>query len=368
VLVCRPSSFLIFPSETMPMPMNSKERELLRRIHGGNPSAVESFKERYRLYIYKEVRSLIQLGLIPQEQKDAEWQNIVDDFVAYIRALDEPPLAFTIKQLIHFLVVYRAFALYLSHPPTIIHHVTPRIRVQLSEDDYRDIERWDSNGWLVQHSSRMLLPSTGFSLLVPAPTKLQFLYIDGESRLTTSYLSSILMPYINALAAMQEVCDEILNRDEKEVIVRNISYNSPIGISLEGAGDAIEAVKEDVIPWRRENAKKLAELQARKVEAEIKKNEAEAAEIRARSTKERAEAERIRAEAAKLKEEARKMKLENEKLELELTDKKLQLAFSIVAKLRPDIPGDQRFAYAVKMLPQINALVTSEIEDPLLLP
>lgn len=97
------------------------------------------------------------------------------------------------------------------------------------------------------------------------------------------------MPFVNAVAAMQRVCDEILDRQGVEVLIRRISYNSPIDLSLEGAGDAIGAVKKELIPWKEEHAQTLADIQARKLETEIKKNEAEVMEIRAHSIKEHAE-------------------------------------------------------------------------------
>jgi hypothetical protein len=176
------------------------------------------------------------------------------------------------------------------------------------------------------------------------------------------------MPYVSAIAEVQTVCDLVLTGQQSAVVVRSIRQQSPIAVSLDGAGDAIRAVKEDVIPWRRKNAKRLAELEARKAEADIKRNTAEAMEIRARSSRERAEAQRVKAEIGKLQAETRKLDLENQKLELELNRAKLQLALEIVQKMKPELEESEQLAYAVKLLPQITSLVTSEIENPILIP
>jgi DNA-directed RNA polymerase specialized sigma24 family protein len=192
--------------------------------------------------------------------------------------------------------------------------------------------------------------------------------VEEGITLTPRFLADVLAPYIDAIAAIQNIYDDVRQVPKHEVVIRFIGHFSPIDVSLNGAADAISAVKEDLIPWRKEHAKQIAVLQEKQVQAEIKKKNAEVLEIRSRSSKERAEAKKIEAEAEKLKAEAEKMYLENEKLKFELESAKLKLALELVAKMKPDLPEPDRIAYAVRLLPAINVIITSDIELSKLLP
>lgn len=196
----------------------------------------------------------------------------------------------------------------------------------------------------------------------------QRLTVKGNFELTPRFLSTVLAPYLEAVAAVQQVSDAVMRWPPRGVLVKSISHQSPIDVSLSGAADAITALKEDIIPWRKKHAKELAELRATHVRAEIRKKEAEALEIEARSEKETAESEKIRAEAAKVREEARQLQLENETREIELQRAKINLALELVSKMRPDLPPSDKYVYAMRMLPAINTLATSEIEPDQLIP
>lgn len=200
------------------------------------------------------------------------------------------------------------------------------------------------------------------------PASFQYVTVEDGPTLTPRFLSEVLAPYLDAIALIQNIYDDVRQVRKHEVVVRVITQLSPIDVSLTGAADAISAVKEDLIPWRKEHAKQIAALQEKQIEAEIKKKNAEALEIRSRSHKEKAEAKRIEAEAAKLKAEAEKMCLENEKLKFELESAKLKLALELVAKMKPDLLEPDRIAYAVRLLPAINVIATSDIEIAKLLP
>jgi hypothetical protein len=83
--------------------------------------------------------------------------------------------------------------------------------------------------------------------------------------------------------------------------ISSISQDSPVTISLSGLKDAVELALDWVIPWRRENAKRIAELERRRREAEIEK-----------------------------------ASIENRQLEVALAASKLELAERMLAHFDPD--------------------------------
>lgn len=192
----------------------------------------------------------------------------------------------------------------------------------------------------------------------------QRLVIRVEDSLTPEFLHGELGPFLSALDAMQRVCNEIVGNERSEVVIRSITQKSPLEVNLDGAADVIRLLKEDIFPWRRKHAQKLARLQTKQLEAEIRQKEAEALEIQSRSDKLGAESLVVKATAERVAQETRKMMLENDKLEFEVNAAKLQLALRVVSKLQPNLPEAQRLAFAVKLLPSLNTLTTSKI-DPL---
>lgn len=185
--------------------------------------------------------------------------------------------------------------------------------------------------------------------------------LPSLSRLTTKQLAEDINPYLDAVADIQHIIDEIQGRDYREVIVRAITQNSPVSISLDGASEAVNVLKETLSSWRRRHARTMATLdeQSRLMEIETKK--AEILEKRARATRDRAEADKITAEAANHREEAERKKLENEKLRFELSRAKIDLAMSVLSQISTNLPETERTAYIVRMLPSLDSLIFSEL-------
>lgn len=82
----------------------------------------------------------------------------------------------------------------------------------------------------------------------------------------------------------------------------------PINVTLDGAAKATEVIRDIIVPWRRENVKKMAEIERKerliqfekaKIELEAKKIEMEShsEKIEADQEKARLENERVRNEA-----------------------------------------------------------------------
>lgn len=202
----------------------------------------------------------------------------------------------------------------------------------------------------------------GSSVVVVDNPSVFTLHLSETQKLTPIFLSQIVSPYIVAIAGIQKVIDEIHNTYDNAVVVRSITQNSPISVSLDGASEAIKTVQENVVSWRRENAKKLAELSETEKQVNIEVLKAETLEKRANAAKNRAEAEKIIAEADKQRQEAEKLKLENEKSRIEIERAKIQLALDILDRIAPDLSSTEKIAYVVKLLPPLDVVALSSIE------
>lgn len=182
-----------------------------------------------------------------------------------------------------------------------------------------------------------------------------------QRHLTPVYLGREVIPYLDSIAEIQRIIDDIFRRPPREVKVKTISQNSPISVSMEGASQAIELVRDTITPWRRKHAQEMARLSEAEKQAEIESKKAEILEKRARAQKERAEVEKIAAEVVQQREMAEKARLENEKLRVELQREKIQLAIDIVAKVAPNLSEKEKIAYIVRLLPPVEVLALSEL-------
>ena len=183
-----------------------------------------------------------------------------------------------------------------------------------------------------------------------------------DARLTPQYLLGTIGPYVKALVDLQRVIDEIRGEAPHEVEIQSIRQRSPISVDVKGASDAIQTVRDMVVPWRRDHAKTMADLIEQEKRAEIEVKKAEILEKRATAEKNREEADRLAAEAAKLRQEAEQMRLENEKAKLELYRARIQLALDLVAQINPGLPEADRISFVIKLLPPLDVLIRSELE------
>ncbi len=167
-------------------------------------------------------------------------------------------------------------------------------------------------------------------------------------KLTPTHLGCVVYPYLIAISYIQKVINQIAQNDDLEVEVKSISQNSPLNVSLKGATQATELIREFIIPWRREHAKSIAKLIEIEKLSDIKSKKADILIKRVNAVKEQAEAEKIR--------------LENEKVKIELHRAKIQLAIDVLAQIAPDLPETEKISHIVRLLPQLDTLVSSELE------
>ena len=128
---------------------------------------------------------------------------------------------------------------------------------------------------LAGFSSRRLEIQSELALLadIGSPT---LLTVTSPVELTPATLRIDIVPTLEGLESLERAASEVSGLPYRGTVT-SISQDSPISISLQGFKEAVELALEWVIPWRRRNAEKLAELKMRQQELE---NEKAAIEIR----------------------------------------------------------------------------------------
>ncbi len=321
--------------------MNEKQRVMLEGLHKQEKGWEESLRTHYEKFVELRVQKLSRrrLGLLPfRDVKD--WVT-VDQVLAYFvriaHARNLTKTILTIEQMLH-LIVFDLLILEYRYWPSIAF-------------DFDILARVRADDFISMPNESDALGEWGKAIVA-----------DSNLDLTPELLSNDVAPCISALRDIQFISEEISGYGHDRVVIRLIRQRPPMDLNLEGVGDAIDSLKEDIIPWRRRNAQKLAELKTQEAEAEIEKKKAEASQLRAASSKDSAEAEKISVEADSAREDVERRKLENERLRFELESSKLQLALEIVSKMRPELSDHEKLVYAFKMLPSINTLAASELE------
>jgi hypothetical protein len=188
------------------------------------------------------------------------------------------------------------------------------------------------------------------------------LVADTDRDLTPEFLTADLTPYLDALRDMQSVVNEIKGYGRSDVVITLIRQRSPVEVNLKGAGEAVDSLKEDIIPWRRKNAKKIADLKAKELEVEIEIKKAEADHVVAKAEKEQAETEKVSVESEKVRWEIEQKKVETDKLRFELKMEKFQLALDMVSKMDPELSYEEKITRAHQMLKSVETLGMSELE------
>jgi|SRR5208282_2770445 hypothetical protein len=150
----------------------------------------------------------------------------------------------------------------------------------------------------------------------PSPT---LLTVTTPLSLTAASLDREIVPTLQALEALGRARTEGLGLPFRGKI-NSISQSSPISISLSGLKEAVELALEWVIPWRRENAKRIANAKARQAE------------------------------------------IQNERDSVHLMDEKLALAERMLTVVAPKARGTQRQAVLRQLLEGIDRMSEASVD------
>jgi uncharacterized membrane protein YqiK len=145
---------------------------------------------------------------------------------------------------------------------------------------------------------------------------------------------------------------------------------------MEGVKEAVETVKEMVVPWQRKNSQRKANLENVLRQAEIQKLNAETLIAQAKADRERAGAQmdqtqaelalaqvkKTEAEANLILAQTEKAKAEAEKEWATLRQSQIELALQIVERYAPGLHETQKMDYVIKLLQILNRLLSSRLE------
>lgn len=179
--------------------------------------------------------------------------------------------------------------------------------------------------------------------------------------LTPAVLGREVTPYLEALADLQGVLDEIRRAEKKPVVIWSIIQGS-VEVSVEGLGEAIATLRDDLIPWRRKHAQKKAELAEQGARLRIEREQAEILAARARAAKEREEAKQLQLDYERKRLENERLAIENQKLRDELHQARIELALQIIERMNPNLSEAEKITFVVRLLAPLELLTESDLE------
>jgi hypothetical protein len=149
-----------------------------------------------------------------------------------------------------------------------------------------------------------------------------------------------------------------------------------ITVSMEGVKDAVEIIKEIVVPSQRKYSERKANLENILRQAEIQKLNAQTLAEKAKTDRENAlqeldkaqatlilsQVKKTEAEAKLILAQAEKAFAEAEKERESIRLERINLAAKIVEKYNPTISGADKINAIIKLLPDLERLMSSKIE------
>jgi hypothetical protein len=183
--------------------------------------------------------------------------------------------------------------------------------------------------------------------------------------LTPTYLESEVLPYFRALDELEGAICEMIGKGKKPITILSLRRRSPVEVSFDGAGDAIERVREDIIPWRRKHAQQMAWLAEKEKLEEIRQKEAEILEIQAKAAETEAHREEIAAKAVKAREEAEGLRIQNERERVKLAQETFDLAVHVVKTIALNASPEEISRQVVTIMPALKTFIKSDLTPTL---
>ncbi|MCA9997201.1 MAG: hypothetical protein KDE56_15690 [Anaerolineales bacterium] len=153
-------------------------------------------------------------------------------------------------------------------------------------------------------------------------------------------ITSEITPFVDAIVELQHIIDYIRDEPPSIVQIQYIGQNSPVGLALDGVSEALKLFIEIIVPWRREHATEMAELERQQILAQIKLDEAKALEIQANALKQR--------------EEVRK-------LSMEIQEKRIDITLKVYQALPHNFSESEKIVLTNQLLHPVKILSDSQI-------
>jgi hypothetical protein len=147
--------------------------------------------------------------------------------------------------------------------------------------------------------------------------------------LTPLYLAECFLPFLQALNSLNHALTIIQGLPMRDLSIASLRQQTPVEVNFKGtAKEVLHTFREEIVPWRRKAAQRLAEIEERK-----RKAEAEAEELRGDEARERLE----------------RMRIENAQARSRLQREELDYAIDLARKFNPDAKARQQMQAALEI-------------------
>ncbi len=180
--------------------------------------------------------------------------------------------------------------------------------------------------------------------------------------LTPQYLSSVVMPYLCALADLQQITDELEKKAPCQIRILAVTEGSPVSATVVGVSGAVQIVQEMIAPWQLDHTKPVAHLVQRENKAAIDLARAEILEARARADEDAAKSRKLLAEAAERYARAETRRQEGKHQRQSLQYAQIHLALQILDRIEADLQEEESMAYLLRLLPVLETLLSSPLQ------
>jgi hypothetical protein len=191
-----------------------------------------------------------------------------------------------------------------------------------------------------------------------------------DAKITPGFLTAKVIPYLNAVAEIQNILDQLRHQEPHELTIVSIKQGS-VDIRLEMV-EALKLIFEFIVPWRRKHAAKEAGLSEDEQSANIAKTKAETDATEALAAKTKQEVATLSSDDPLRQEEIRKQKIENERGQWELERDRdsyrrecIKWIWDMLKDIygidQKDCPHEKRTEIADKLLMQLDYLKGSDL-------
>ncbi|MBX3085380.1 MAG: hypothetical protein KF716_27345 [Anaerolineae bacterium] len=191
------------------------------------------------------------------------------------------------------------------------------------------------------------------------------LILTGMKVLTPEILATVLVPFTQALADLQQLAAQLLDKPFSSPQLRFISQSSHMEVRGENISDAVKSLVTWINPLRDQQMQRLTALEMARITLDIKKKEEELSVLRLKSYQPREDTTLEHEQAIdalrRLRSETNKMRLEFERQKVQIENERVATAVAWIKQLKPAIPENEMIADATKALKPINLLIESPI-------
>jgi hypothetical protein len=179
--------------------------------------------------------------------------------------------------------------------------------------------------------------------------------------LTPIYIKDILIPYLQAIAELQAVINELKGDQFNEIHIIEIKISTLVEVSMIATHDAVNILKETIIPWCRDHAEEMATLERTDKLIEDQRTLAGVLTQKAQNS-EGPVADTLYAEVEQVNEHINRLREEFDNKRVAFEEAKAHMTLDVLLNIKPHIRGAKRIAFLTRLAPHLDKLTSSELE------